>query len=73
MDYASRIKLYVSFAKEPYKRGNILQNRPMILKGPTHQSLPIASRECDKGIESHKWITLAHMCLMTVACEISVI
>jgi len=46
-----RIKLYVSFAKEPFERDYILQNRPMILKGPTHQSLPIASRKCDKGIE----------------------
>jgi len=25
------LKLYVSFAKEPYKRDNILQKRPMIL------------------------------------------
>jgi hypothetical protein len=25
------LKLLVSFAKEPYKRDNILQNRPMIL------------------------------------------
>jgi len=28
---AGSIKSYVSFAKEPYKRGNILQKRPVIL------------------------------------------
>jgi len=26
------LKLYVSFAKEPYKRDDILQKRPMILR-----------------------------------------
>jgi len=28
---AGSIKLWVSFAKEPYKRDNILQKRPIIL------------------------------------------
>jgi len=31
MCVADRGKLYVSFAKEPYKRDYILQNRPIIL------------------------------------------
>jgi len=35
------IKFYVSFAKEPYKRDNILQKRPIILIDPTHHSHPI--------------------------------
>ena len=29
---AGFLKLYVSFAKEPYKRDNILQKRPIIFR-----------------------------------------
>jgi len=34
-------KLQVSFAKEPYKRDDILQQRPVILPIPTNRSHPI--------------------------------
>jgi len=35
------LKLYVSFAKEPYKWDDILQKKPMIFKEPTNRSHPI--------------------------------
>jgi len=34
------IKLYVSFAKEPYKRDNILQKRHVILSIPLTEATP---------------------------------
>ena len=36
------LKLYVSFAEEPYKRDDILQKETCNLKGPTNRSHPIA-------------------------------
>jgi hypothetical protein len=36
-------KLYVSFAKEPYKRDYILQKRPYNFKEPTNRSHPISN------------------------------
>ena len=35
------IKFQVSFAKEPYKRDDILQKRPIFLIDPTDRSHPI--------------------------------
>ena len=54
------IKILVSFAKEPYKRDNILQKRPIILSyllivaTPYHHSLPtceplVHPEGCSKG------------------------
>jgi len=36
------LELYVSFAKEPYKRDDILQKETYILKEPTNSSHPIS-------------------------------
>ena len=39
------LKLWVSFAKEPYKRDNILQKKPMILRSVPVEATPYMTKQ----------------------------
>jgi len=41
--FVGSLKLQISFAMQPYKIDDILQNRPIIFKDTTNRSHPIAS------------------------------
>jgi len=42
------LKLQVSFAKEPYKRGDILQKRPILFRSLIIVATPYASNYCNQ-------------------------
>ena len=46
------LKIYVSFAKEPYKRDDILQKRPMILKSLLIVATPYVYAAARQGCDT---------------------
>jgi len=51
---AGFLKSYVSFAKEPYKRDDILQKRPMILRSLLIVAIPYLAKE-PRGVNRVAW------------------
>ena len=60
------IKLQVSFAKEPYKRDDILQKRPIILRGLLIVATPYISASLMRYITHTLHTPNTHLCLMYV-------
>jgi len=58
------IKLYVSFAKEPYKRDDILQKRPII----SSILLTVATPYARKNAEYIMCMCIIHMCYTHTPC-----
>jgi len=60
------LKLQVSFAKELYKRDDVLQKRPMIFKEPTDRSHNIVKGVCVRigGTVKYVWRVYWEGCVL---------